>query len=758
MFAAAMAMLEPRAGTAEEDAAALIVLAAALERCAPASLSGKVDRAAGVIGACLQAHGAHPPAAKGALECLTLILVASVPRSKWHPGVGPGFALILRFCADARPKVRKRAQRGVGEVLEAFAGAGAGSAGAVNLGRASDTIAEACKNVMTAPAQLATQASEAKGKKARAEVQEKLQRALTETLHLLGALKQWLALLANSQVVPIAQLTLDLMKLEQPLLARHASDVLFNLFIRRSEGLEPRSVGLLLSQVISVVEGWDQRDADTVTSLLHVVEGGVTRLCSADVDVALQCLPRAVHSIAPLVACESEGIRFSAAETLKRLIHAALTEETVREACSGEGGKSSAVSSVVAGIQGMLGLRFQAGWHMALPVVQVLLQMLSGEGGPAFAQGLLQKLGELAGGAEFDRLDMVEDAIGVAVRVWGPEKVLSTLPLDLEESLAGQAEGRAWLLPLLHKHVESSKLAFWGVHLVPLARKMGNASAALTKSGRTQEAAICGQLEGQIWLTFPAFCNWPVDTPESFKGVAKMLGDAMQHRPDLLPFICHGLCRLILQNAHVLQKNSEANNSDVDTDDGRSLSGDEDDGVPEDDGFTIGTAPDAYTPELAQASFEAVGKFAGNFLPLLFNLFSEGPTDARGVLQRTISAFSLVCDKVGLEKFFKGILKKLAVVLNQQSDAMDEKDVKALVEKRCIFMDLSLALVAGLHGEPLNTLFRISAGSVMDRDATVQKKAYKLLAELLGRHPDFADENLGQIMAILKDSHIDIAH
>ena len=46
-------------------------------------------------------------------------------------------------------------------------------------------------------------------------MQEALQKALTETLHLLGALKQWLALLAEAQVVPIAHLVLDLMKLEQ---------------------------------------------------------------------------------------------------------------------------------------------------------------------------------------------------------------------------------------------------------------------------------------------------------------------------------------------------------------------------------------------------------------------------------------------------------------------------------------------------------------------------------------------------------------
>ena len=90
-----------------------------------------------------------------------------------------------------------------------------------------------------APALLATKASEAKGKKARAEVQEALQKSLTETLHLLGALKQWLVLVAETQVVPIAQLVLDLMKLEQPLLARHASDVLFNLFVRRGGGWSP---------------------------------------------------------------------------------------------------------------------------------------------------------------------------------------------------------------------------------------------------------------------------------------------------------------------------------------------------------------------------------------------------------------------------------------------------------------------------------------------------------------------------------------
>eukprot|EP00878_Enallax_costatus_P037784 GHUV01042780.1.p1 GENE.GHUV01042780.1~~GHUV01042780.1.p1 ORF type:complete len:156 (-),score=30.70 GHUV01042780.1:212-679(-) len=58
------------------------------------------------------------PACKGALLCLGQVLAAVEPGA-WHAAV-PGFQLLLSFLTDARPKVRKRAQSSLTDILAAL--------------------------------------------------------------------------------------------------------------------------------------------------------------------------------------------------------------------------------------------------------------------------------------------------------------------------------------------------------------------------------------------------------------------------------------------------------------------------------------------------------------------------------------------------------------------------------------------------------------------------------------------------------------
>ena len=57
---------------------------------------------------------------RSALHCLSYITAAVNP-SEWAPALRP-FTLLLRYSTDARPKVRKRAQYGLVDVLAALQG------------------------------------------------------------------------------------------------------------------------------------------------------------------------------------------------------------------------------------------------------------------------------------------------------------------------------------------------------------------------------------------------------------------------------------------------------------------------------------------------------------------------------------------------------------------------------------------------------------------------------------------------------------
>ncbi len=62
------------------------------------------------------------------------------------------------------------------------------------------------------------------------------------------------------------------------------------------------------------------------------------------------------------------------------------------------------------------------------------------------------------------------------------------------------------------------------------------------------EFKIFDTLQNQIWSLFPAFCFKPTDLNNSFKLIAKSLGDLLDKTPDLRVHILNGLKNLINKN------------------------------------------------------------------------------------------------------------------------------------------------------------------------------------------------------------------
>ena len=142
--------------------------------------------------------------------------------------------------------------------------------------------------------------------------------------------------------------------------------------------------------------------------------------------------------------------------------------------------------------------------------------------------------------------------------------------------------------------------------------------------------------------------------------------------------------------------------------------------------------PALFTVDVAEAQLVAVGKYARNFLPILFNLFIASPTSRRGELSHTIGAFAKVTDQQQLGGFFRTVLRKLVKVTADDPGAPD-----ALVEggddktaRRCTFMDLVFALVSGLDDQGLEMVYKIAKPACLEKESVIQKRAYKLLNEL----------------------------
>lgn len=94
---------------------------------------------------------------------------------------------------DARPKVRRASHAAVGDVLAAL------QPSPPTLASASEAVLKLCQRVLPGPEAAAHAAAAAPSKK-RQQAEEAIAAAVADALHLLGGLKQWIALLSGAQL------------------------------------------------------------------------------------------------------------------------------------------------------------------------------------------------------------------------------------------------------------------------------------------------------------------------------------------------------------------------------------------------------------------------------------------------------------------------------------------------------------------------------------------------------------------------------
>lgn len=111
---------------------------------------------------------------------------------------------------------------------------------------------------------------------------------------------------------------------------------------------------------------------------------------------------------------------------------------------------------------------------------------------------------------------------------------------------------------------------------------------------------------------FPSFCNYPLDTAESFKDMEKALCTTLHEEPNLCGIVCSSLQILIQQNKGILEQKIDANGSDSSTYRQRAMA--------------------RYTPQVAADNLTVIKSCAREFLPILSGKFLKSAQDG-GCLQ-----------------------------------------------------------------------------------------------------------------------------
>ena len=720
-------------------------------------IRAKASRAMEIVLACGKTCSERVPQAMRHV-CGLLGRVAESARSGASEREGKRAAkALLNLTIDKRPKVRKAAVEALRDVVRSTRGS---AEDGVRLGETyGELFAQFARAIGEAPEKAAREMQAARGAAGAKEARARAEATATEALYMLGAMKSLLPELSEPACGACADACAGLLDLDEPLLTQHATEALTALANAspsdENDGANADTLGGLLRPVASAATANLSTAPTTVISLVRLLARTQCKLHSVDAQESAKNLPTTFHSIVKLFATPHEGVATEVAESLVLLIRSCIDSAMVQDgikaiAQARASGKSSApkptvIMSVASSIEAALGFRYRGSWPVTIPVATVAFTRLGPASGPILA-GTLNALGEMGEHAsEMMCRQQLQDCITAAIQAMGPEQVLQSLPLKLEEAIdaelsnrtddgmdvddeqdvmdaASQETGRLWLVPLLRAGLVGANMSFFADAILPQARALGARAERAREAKHAYEAQRCGAAEHALWSLFPAFANWPSDAAEAFPAVAKDLGNALSSRIDLQVIICEGLKRLIRQGrigAGVYEVDD-----DDDADDGASTIAA---GEPNDDRM-----PATFTVDVAEAQLAAVGKYSRNFLPILFNLFVASPTSRRGELSHTIGAFAKVTDQAQLGGFFRTVLRKLVKVTADDPGAPD-----ALIEggddktaRRCTFMDLVFAMVAGLDEQGLEMVYKIAKPACLEKESVIQKRAYKLLNEL----------------------------
>ncbi|KAK9864417.1 hypothetical protein WJX84_009705 [Apatococcus fuscideae] len=653
----------------EMAAAFCRLLAHIMPRIPDLTLKAKSAASSQILCAIIARHHVEGTVLRLALQCLGANTAAMDVTAGWLQAA-PAFSALLGYAGDARPKVRRQAQQSLTRALCTLQGTPL-------LLNASDAIASVCGQVLPGPEAAARAAAAASNKK-RPAAEAAITKAVQDTLHLLGALKTVLPLLSGPAV----------------------------------------------------------RDAVILLSLTHTVECGFLRLSKADQEAGVRLLPSAFHVLAPLLAAEQEGVRFGVSQALRNLLAGCIPAAAISAAITSRHTPSKGSStkkmhplrSVIAALQSMLAPRHQHAWPVVLTVVAELFACM-GRPGASLVEGMLAQVGSLcAGAAEAAEADECSEvagaaakAMGAAIQHLGPEAVLHSLPLDLQQGLEGTEEARTWLLPMLRQH-----------------------------------ALQCRALEAQLWASFPAFCLWPLDLHDAFRQHARDIGAAFEKRPDLRSPISLGLQRLCLQTRQVLQSAGELSGVGSTNPPGiPDQIDDEEEQLPSaEDHASQQEAPAHFTPDVAKRNLATLRAFAKNWLPLLRNAFVNGSVEERAYIGPCISAYAAISEPQTLAEPFRNTVRTLIKIATDAAAELPAADAvtaggENASERRCTFLDLALYLSSGLDASAIAILYKAIKPILQERDQAVQKKAYKLLAHVCEQRQDFLAEHFGDVVEVL---------
>ncbi|XP_040419546.1 RRP12-like protein isoform X2 [Cygnus olor] len=523
----------------------------------------------------------------------------------------------------------------------------------------------------------------------------------TTTLHVLTLLRDLLPCFPAAAVKTCCETLLRVMTLSHVLVTACAMQAFYSLFSAQpSTSCLPAELN---AQIITALYDYvpSASDLQPLLTWLSTMERAHVNLGRLQKDLCWAHLPRLFSAAMNCFLSPHSQVVSAAAQTLENLLTECVAPhmDELGTVTASAPAPASYLCKMFRSVEDGLTYRFHAAWDEVLQVLEIFFESCGKQCHPIMRK-CLQSLCDLRLSPHFPYTAEVDQAVGAAVGAMGPEVLLEAVPLQIDGKEENLDFPRSWLLPVLRDYVQGARLGFFTSYFLPLAATLKSRALEFSQAGKSLESKIYDTLQWQVWSLLPGFCTHPTDVVGAFKGLARTLGMAISERPDLRPTVCQALRTLIHR----------------------------------------GCETDAERAE--------VGRFAKNFLPILFNVYSQPEEDGSSSTQRrsvldTVRAYLTITDP----QMVCGFLQKASEKLTSPESSEFA---------RLSLLDLVVAMAPYADEQSLGSLYSTIQPSLQSKERSMQKKAYRVLEEVCAApHAPcqaFVRSHLEELQAALLDS------
>ncbi|GAB6025472.1 pre-rRNA processing protein [Chamberlinius hualienensis] len=614
---------------------------------------------------------------RGLIGCLMVVLRVQDIATWHHSSTEQTYNNILALSLHSKPGLRKTAQHAVGCIL-----------------KGSSFMLEE-KRPVTHPAAIHT------AKFCIAQLKSDGAAASSTTLHTLGLLKNVMCTFSSRDIRSISEHIFGLMNVNNSVVKKSVLETLHGLFISRpsSDKLSKHVNG----QIINVLYEFEpsSTDAQQLLAWITVLKEAHMNLLKLDDQLCLDHIACYFTKLCRLWPSPKKEVYSSITATLKSILYS-LDGSLIRQIgtqLETNGDLVASAQKIIDSFEKCLSFQHNEIWPCVFQVLAVVFEVLGKVCHPLMKK-CLRSLADLRSSPLFQYTSELDYTFGKAVKTFGPRVIMEIIPLSLIQD--GTNFEHSWLIPVLRDNVQETELSYFKEYFLPLIGKCQTKIQNFKSDENKVMLKTYELLYYQLWSLFPGFCTLPTDLAESFKSIAKKLGEILTGT--------HGDYKL-----HVLAAIRILINKNLDN--------------------------ELNKTELA--------KYAKNYLPIFFNLYGTEPgTDEQNYEGFRLAVFDTI--KVYLQIANPDICQSLF------SNGLKLFDSKTDSFSRNAMLDLLRAMLPYLKEDLINKLFETCVPLLESKDRTTQKKVYRIFEELcMGKSEtcrDFVKWHLESLKNILASS------